>query len=139
MQSRRIGRELCLQMLFAASFFTDDPLPAGLRVLEFSESPSDSKIFAETIFRGILNKSSEIDKVIKTHLKNWNIDRLWLVDRSILEIAIYELFYLSETPPSVAIDQAVRMAKKFGGDESGKFVNGILDKIRENSPERKDE
>ncbi len=126
---RRQGRELALQMLFASSYFPENEREQGLLVLESSEPDSEVASFAKTLFLGILKSRAEIDKIISKHLENWDLSRLWLVDKSILQIAIYELLFLKDSPPSVVIDQAVRLAKKFGGDESGSFVNGILGAI----------
>ncbi len=126
MTHRRAGRELALQMLFASSFWGEGAPKAGLFMLEKSDDGDDAKAFAKRLFDIIIEHHEEIYKTIESNLQNWKIERVWLVDKCVLQIAVAELLYVKDTPPSVAIDQAVRLAKKFGGDESGRFVNGML-------------
>ena len=87
------------------------------------------KAFTSDLVRGILANISRIDESIGTHAKNWEIGRMAVVDRNVMRIACYELFYRDDIPPKVSINEAVDMAKRYGDVESGKFVNGVLDKI----------
>lgn len=88
------------------------------------------RLFADPLIRGALQHRAEVDAVITKHAKNWDIDRMATVDRNILRLAIYEMLHREDIPPIVSINEAVDIAKKFSTDDSGKFVNGILDKVR---------
>lgn len=87
--------------------------------------------FAERLIKGVLEKKEELDLIISKHAKNWKLNRIASVDRNILRLAIYEMHYCLDIPPIVSINEAVNIAKKYSTDESGKFVNGILDNVRE--------
>jgi N utilization substance protein B len=126
---RRQSRELALQMLFAAEFNVRDLKNAGLMVIQTSDADSESKDFAKELFLGVLGNLEELDSMISKFLENWKLDRLFTIDRSILRLSLFELKHFPDTPASVVIDQAVRMAKKFGNDDSSKFINGILGAI----------
>ncbi len=82
----------------------------------------------ETV-KEIARKRQEIDEIISSHSKDWTIDRMPIVDRNILRMAIYEMLYAPDIPPKVSIDEAVELAKKYGDKDSYKFINGILDAI----------
>lgn len=126
---RRQSRELALQMLFAAEFDQKDIRNAGLMVIQTSDADLESKEFAKDLYLGVLLHLDELDETISKFLENWKLDRLFVIDRSILRLSLYELKFVPDTPASVVIDQAVRMAKKFGNDDSSKFINGILGAI----------
>ncbi len=81
------------------------------------------------VVREIARKKQEIDEIISSHSKDWTIDRMPIVDRNILRMAIYEMLYAPDIPPKVSIDEAVELAKKYGDKDSYKFINGILDAI----------
>lgn len=126
---RRQSRELALQMLFAGEFDQKDIRNAGLMVIQTSDADLESKEFAKELYLGVLLHLDELDDTISKFLENWKLDRLFVIDRSILRLSLYELKFVPDTPSSVVIDQAVRMAKKFGNDDSSKFINGILGAI----------
>ena len=88
------------------------------------------RVFAEPLIRGTLEHRHEIDEQIKSHAKNWDLHRMAVVDRNVLRLAIYEMLHRGDIPPVVSINEAVDIAKKFSTQDSGKFVNGILDKIK---------
>ena len=88
------------------------------------------RLFAEPLIRGTLEHRDEIDALIKKHAKNWELHRIAAVDRNILRLAIYEMLHREDIPPVVSINEAVDIAKKFSTQDSGKFVNGILDKVK---------
>lgn len=96
------------------------------------------RAFAEPLIFGVLDNQERIDAEIVKHAANWSIERIAVVDRNILRLAIYEMFYRQDIPPVVTINEAVDIAKRFSTEESGKFVNGILDKIKAslNRPDR---
>ena len=86
--------------------------------------------FAEPLIRGALEHRDEADAIIKRHAVNWELHRIAAVDRNILRLAIYEMLHRDDIPPVVSINEAVDIAKKFSTQDSGKFVNGILDKVK---------
>ena len=88
------------------------------------------RLFAEPLIPGTLEKLTEIDGKIQRHATNWDLNRMAVVDRNVLRLAIYEMLYREDIPPVVSINEAVDIAKKFSTDESGRFVNGILDKVK---------
>jgi N utilization substance protein B len=88
------------------------------------------RVFAEPLIRGTLEHQTELDERIKNYAKNWDLHRMAVVDRNILRLAIYEMLYRDDIPPIVSINEAVDIAKKFSTQDSGKFVNGILDKVK---------
>ena len=88
------------------------------------------RLFAEPLIRGALDHRDEADALIKKHAQNWDLHRMAAVDRNVLRLAIYEMLYRDDIPPVVSINEAVDIAKKFSTQDSGKFVNGILDKVK---------
>lgn len=86
--------------------------------------------FATPLIRGTVEHLEEIDGRIMQYARNWDLHRMAAVDRNVLRLAIYEMLYRDDIPPIVSINEAVDIAKRFSTDESGKFVNGILDKVK---------
>jgi N utilization substance protein B len=86
--------------------------------------------FAQSLISGVLQHKDEIDAHIKKYVANYELNRIAAVDRNILRLAIYEMFHCPETPPVVSINEAIEIAKRYGAEESGRFVNGVLDRIR---------
>ena len=103
---------------------------------EISELPpptteeAETRLFAEPLIRGVLEQRDAIDEHIKKHTRNWDFHRIAAVDRNIMRLAIFEMLNREDIPPIVSINEAVDIAKKFSTQDSGKFVNGILDKVR---------
>ena len=91
---------------------------------------AETRLFADPLIRGAVEHRDAIDEHIKKHAKNWEFHRIAAVDRNIMRLAIYEMLYREDIPPIVSINEAVDIAKKFSTQDSGKFVNGILDKVR---------
>ncbi|MFQ5508288.1 MAG: transcription antitermination factor NusB [Leptospirillia bacterium] len=125
---RRKARELALQLLFAQEreVMGKDAVAA---FWESAESPELSRAYAETLSQQVLEHRSEIDKVITRYADNWTVDRMSRVDRNLLRLSVAELFYMPDVPVRVTLDEAVELAKRFGSDDSGRFVNGVLDRI----------
>ena len=127
--SRRKAREIALQVLFHIDFTGGSPeeiIPAvySMQEIEFSESVND---YVEWIVAGTLSHRDEIDRQISELAKDWKLERMGGVDRAITRMAIFEIKYGEEkVPPRAAVNEAVELAKHFGSDESGRFVNGIL-------------
>jgi N utilization substance protein B len=91
---------------------------------------AETRLFADPLIRGVIEHRDAIDEQIKSRAKNWDLHRIATVDRNIMRLAIYEMLFRDDIPPVVSINEAVDIAKKFSTQDSGKFVNGILDKIR---------
>ena len=91
---------------------------------------AETRLFAEPLIRGALQHRDAIDEHIKKHCRNWDFHRIAAVDRNIMRLAIFEMLHRDDIPPVVSINEAVDIAKKFSTEDSGKFVNGILDKVK---------
>ena len=91
---------------------------------------AETRLFAEPLIKGVIEHRDAIDERIKKHTKNWDFHRIAVVDRNIMRLAIFEMLHREDIPPVVSINEAVDIAKKFSTEDSGKFVNGILDKVR---------
>ncbi len=155
MGSRREARERAVQFLFQHDLNPADDLDAALerfwdaqraaalddnrpgpRPGEDTPLPPPTaeeaavRLFADTLIRGTLEHRDEIDRHLQQHAKNWSLHRMATVDRNILRLAAYEILYRHDIPPAVSINEAVDIAKKYSTEDSGRFVNGILDSLR---------
>ncbi len=127
MGTRRHARELALQLLYQHEL-TQAPLEEMKVHFEGWRGASESeKTFANELVVGTLDHREEIDKQLDQQTAHWRFDRLAAVDRNILRLALFELMHNRDTPAAVVIDEAIEVAKKFGAEESPKFVNGVLD------------
>lgn len=99
------------------------------QIWEAFELPCEGQDFCKSMIVGILQAKDELDKKIAERLENWDFSRVHKVDLTILRVAMYEFYYRPDIPPVVTINEAVDLAKEFSSDESGKFINGILDKV----------
>lgn len=130
MRKRTKAREYALQILYAVDITKEDPVTCIERFWGTTEEPSaDVKAFTGEIVTGVADKKDDIDKLISKYATNWQLDRMAVIDRNVLRLATYELLFREDIPPKVSINEAIDIAKKFGGNDSGKFVNGVLDKI----------
>jgi len=129
MGMRRKGRELALQALYQVEVRGDDAGPALRLFWDHCDAPTDAREFAEALVTGVLAERARIDELIAASSEHWRLGRLPHVDRNILRVATYELLCRRDVPASVAIDEAIEIAKRFGSDESPTFVNGVLDHI----------
>jgi N utilization substance protein B len=91
---------------------------------------AETRLFADPLIRGVIEHRDEIDAHIKRHARNWEFHRIATVDRNVMRLAIFEMLFREDIPPVVSINEAVDIAKKFSTQDSGKFVNGILDKVK---------
>ncbi len=89
------------------------------------------RLFADPLITGVLGSRDDLDGVIKKHARNWDISRMAVVDRNVLRLAIYEMLHRDDIPPVVSINEAVDISKRFSTEDSGRFVNGILDRIKQ--------
>jgi N utilization substance protein B len=130
MRKRTQAREYALQILYQNDL-NPEPIEEEFQSFweEHPDVPIEIRSFAELLVRGTLEHLGELDKVITRYAENWGLERMAKIDRSILRFATYELLFCPDIPPKVTINEAVNIAKKFSQEDSGKFVNGILDKI----------
>lgn len=155
--SRRKGRILAFQVLFSweatksslddllnfswlqkDSEFTANP-ETEAAVAEVKESSKEEQTFASLIASGTVDHISEIDDMIKAHLtKDWSLERINKVTLAILRTSIYEMKFQTGSTPQIVIDEAVKIAKDFGTDDSYKFINAVLDKIGKDEAAKKD-
>jgi len=105
-------------------------LEIAKRTMEEADMSPQDKKFTLNLVEGTRNCLGELDYYIKKYAADWDIDRLANVEKNLLRMALYEMKYLDDIPPSVSINEAIELAKVFGGEDSGKFVNGILDSIK---------
>jgi len=138
MGSRRKGRELALTLLYRTEFSSDKNIKRAVEnivKIDAERYGSDIADFAEDLFKGIIGNIEIIDKLLEKYLEHWEIDRIAVIDKSIMKMAIYEILFRDDIPDVVSIDEAVELAKKYSTENSGGFVNGILDKIRKDKRE----
>ena len=130
MGTRRQARELAMQALF----YMDIQKDASEEMLEYfcgCFCPSKkSRPFFLKLVNGVLGAKDQIDALVERFSQNWKINRMSCVDRNVMRIAVYEMIYCDDIPPKVSINEAVDIGKKFGTQESGAFINGIMDSIR---------
>lgn len=128
---RRKGRELAIQILYEMEMKDVEPKSVLDLFWRHEEVSDDVKKFTMDLVEGIFRNRREIDQVIEKHSLHWKLPRMAVVDRNILRLGVYELLYLHDIPTSVALNEAIEIAKKFGTEDSGAFINGILDNIAE--------
>jgi N utilization substance protein B len=127
---RRRSREFALRVLYQLEISKEDIPRIIVQQREHLSPGDESDEFAERIVEGVRKNGPEIDQLIHRYSENWRLDRMNLIDRNILRIAVFELLYCEDIPPKVTLNEAVELGKKYGSEESGSFINGILDRIR---------
>ena len=129
MNARHKARMWVVQFLFQTDFNPPESLDYALERFWDEIQPSENmKGFAERLLREVIAHQKEIDEKISGYADNWSIKRLNAVDRNVLRLALHEIFNRPDIPPVVSINEAVELAKDLSSDESGNFVNGILDR-----------
>ena len=130
MRNRTKARECALKILYSADIRKDSPEECAYLFWEnHPKLNGNIKEFANILIEGFAKNKERVDSVISKYAKNWQIQRMATIDRNVLRLAAYELLFAEDVPPKVAINEAIEMAKKYGDKDSGKFVNGVLDKI----------
>jgi len=129
MGTRRKSRELAMQALFCMDVLKNESDDIIRRLAEMLDLKPDSHAFYLTLIKGVLENRPRIDSLIELFSSNWKISRMGCVDRNILRIGTYELLFCPDIPPKVSINEAVDIGKLYGTEESGAFINGILDGI----------
>ena len=130
MDKRHRARELALSLLYQLEFHPLEAFEEQCQAF-WVEHPikSETQSLADELVRGILHNRKPIDDLLSSHVEHWILSRLALVDVCILRLAAFELIFYGNTPWKVAIDEAIELAKAFGGKDSSAFVNGVLDKL----------
>ena len=146
MRKRTRAREFALQVLYELDIAKSQELEEALEdfwadrtdlaltnpekmALEEDKKEPEIREYAEKLIRGTLEKRDPIDRTIERYAENWEMRRMACVDRNILRLSTYEILHVGEIPVKVAINEAVELAKRYGEEDSSKFVNGILDRI----------
>ena len=124
-----------MQMLFQWDISAQEPAKLEAKFWKAAKASDATREFANQLFEGAAKESSAADELIVQQADHWRLERLAVIDRAILRLAIYEM-RATDTPVKVVLNEAVELAKKFSSDEAGSFVNGILDAIRKSLPER---
>lgn len=127
MKIRRKSREAALQALYYMDIRNDLSLEALALFQRCFPQPEEVVPFFETLAKGVMRNRAQIDRLIERFSSNWKIGRMACVDRNVMRIALYEILYLDDIPEKVSINEAIDIGKKFGTEESGAFINGILD------------
>ncbi len=130
MGKRRRSREFSLQVLYQLEIRKQNALQAIDHLSKHFSPEEEKDEFAKRIVLGVMEHRQEIDRLIEERSEHWRLDRMTIVDRNILRIAIFELLYCSEIPPKVTLNEAIDLGKRYGSEDSGSFINGILDRIQ---------
>lgn len=148
---RRKAREMAMQMLYQRELgeSTLEQIFAAFNPREYTYTPTDADTdeepaplkgeaaerareafaYARQLVEGIASNADQVDEMIRGHAENWRLERMAVIDRSILRLAIYEMLYETSVPKVVIVDEAIELAKRFGSEHSGRFVNGLLDGV----------
>jgi transcription antitermination factor NusB len=131
MGKRRRGRETALKLLYALDI-TQEPVDELLQASWIDTVvPEVVREFSVTLVAGVMAHRDEIDTLVQEWSMNWSLERIGTIERNILRFAIYELLFLTDIPPNVTINEAVEVAKRYGTDDAPSFINGILDRIKQ--------
>jgi len=125
-----------MQMLYQWELGGNTPEQVGASFFLERKAASDVERFARELFRGAVDDIKTLDRLVRKHAENWRLERMAAVDRSILRLAVYELLHCPETPPHAVINEALEIARRFSGEGSVEFVNGILDSVLKTLPAR---
>lgn len=129
---RHRARELALKVLFQLEHSPDDDPGDALAYQAAEDRAPDSVIeFADELVKGVTANRAQLDSAIQAASTNWKLDQMGRVDRIVLRMAVYEIAVARKVPVRAAINESIELAKTFAGDESGRFVNGILGKVAE--------
>ena len=126
---RRIARESVLQALYAQQFSEDEPAIVLNRIMALYPEKKKNFKFISSLFQCVLDHVDWANDMIKSHLQNWEFDRVAQIDRVLLRMGICEIFYMDDIPPKVSISEMVEISKVYSTEESSGFINGILDAV----------
>jgi len=138
--NRHLARTLAMQTLYEWDFQPQNSIHDMLQAnLEATNNQNEDATFVEQLLNGVITKRDEIDGLITSVAPEWPIDQISVVDKSILRLSIYELTYQTDVPAKVIINEAVELAKTFGGDNTSRFVNGVLGTVYRQSDRYKED
>jgi N utilization substance protein B len=129
---RRQAREWVVQFLFQTEFNPED-LDQALEDFwnDEEKKPLDrDRNYVNEVIRGVIDEQIKIDRTLKRYTSNWDVERLGVLDRTVLRVAVYEMLFRDDVPPVVSINEAIEIAKAYSGQKSARFVNGVLDRIQ---------
>jgi N utilization substance protein B len=130
LRRRRKSREFALQVLYQLNITKQETITALTQFQEHFSPNGEADDFLEHLVLGVLEHCQEFDRLIEQYSENWRLDRINMIDRNILRMALFELLYWEEIPPKVTINEAIDLGKRYGSEDSGSFINGILDRIQ---------
>ncbi len=134
MGARREGREAAVQFLYQRDLNGNPEADSGAEFWDLRPATRKVREFGMALAEGVLANREAIDTRIRESASNYDLHRIAAVDRNILRVSIYEMLFCPEVPPVVSINEAIEIAKRFGSEDSGRFVNGILDRVRGSLP-----
>ena len=127
--SHTLSREIAMKRLYAETVGGTDLMEDAVEQSEHDMFSEEDMLFSDRLYEGVLAHLTEIDREIESHAKDWSLSRIAKVDLSILRVAVYELLYERGIPVGATVNEAVELAKVFGGEKSAKFINGVLGAI----------
>ena len=130
MKKRRQSREFALQVLYQWDITRQDIYRTIGLIGECFSLEKGKDEFAERLILGVVEHVEKLDQLIEKYSENWRLERMPVIDRNILRIAAFELQYCDEIPPKVTLNEAIDLGKRYGTEDSGSFINGILDRIQ---------
>ena len=137
MGSRRKSRELAMQMLFQWELGGHSPEHVIDTFLAAKKLDAGVETFARALFEGAVREVKSLDRALDEGAAHWKLERMAAVDRNVLRLALYELLHHPEVPPKVVINEALEIARRYSGEDSVEFVNGVLDGVRKGLPATK--
>jgi N utilization substance protein B len=124
-----------LETLYRLDLVGDEPDDVIEEILSRKNPSDEAEAYLRRLVESVVGHQDEIDTILRRHLRRWRLERLTVLDRAILRLATAEILYFTDIPPKVSINEAVEIAKKYGDDSAGKFVNGVLDMVfRKDAP-----
>ena len=129
MHQRRKAREIALQVLYTLDVHQGDLRGVIDRFWGNFDAPEEARTFSTVLVEGVWNHREQIDNLISGSSENWSMSRMSRVDKSILRMAVYELLFCEDIPPKVTLNEAIDLGKVYGSENSGAFINGILDAL----------
>jgi len=127
---RRKSREFALQVLYQLNITKQDATKAFAQFQENFLPNGEADDFLKRLVLGVAEHYAEFDRLIEQYSEHWRLDRINMIERNILRMALFELLYCEEIPPKVTLNEAIDLGKKYGSEESGSFINGLLDRIQ---------
>jgi N utilization substance protein B len=130
LRRRRRSREYALRVLFQLNITKQEAITALGQFQDHFSPNGEADDFMKLLVLGVLEHCEELDRLIQQYSENWRLDRINIIERNILRMALFELLYCEEIPPKVTINEAIDLGKRYGSEDSGGFINGILDRIQ---------